>query len=70
MSRTATFNGKTLNARRKNAQWMSFYSTVEEPERYLAVDHATEQAAQRGSWQAAYLKAIWIYRGYAPIVEG
>lgn len=67
MTRTATFAGQTFQASRKNAAWMSFYSTAGNPEGFLTVEHTSEAAARKGSWQSPAMKAQWIYRGFAPV---
>jgi hypothetical protein len=65
--RTAKFQGQDYPAIRKAAKFMSFYSTTENPEAFLIVEHTSENAARKGSWQSAAMKAHWHYRGFAPI---
>jgi hypothetical protein len=48
-------------------QFVSFYSSIDEPFNYLHVEHRSETAAQRGSWQSAAMRAHFIYRGYKRI---
>lgn len=52
---------------RKGAKFVSFYSRTEAPNDFLAVEHTSENAARRGSWQSSAMRKIWIYRGYRAI---
>jgi hypothetical protein len=52
---------------RKGTRFVSFYSTTEAPTAFLQVEHKSETAAQKGSWQSSAMKAIWIYRGYVAV---
>lgn len=49
---------------RKNSKFVSFYSTTENPNHFLRVEHTSETAARKGSWQSAAMRKVWIYRGY------
>jgi len=52
---------------RKNAKFVSFYSRTDAPTEYMTVEHTSENAARKGSWQSSAMKKIWIYRGYRAI---
>jgi hypothetical protein len=62
--RTVSFNGETYRVARKAAKFVSFYKKGDD---ILTVEHTSEKAAQKGSWQSASMKLVWIYQGYATI---
>jgi len=67
--RSAEFNGVTVYAVRMATKFVSLYSKVgDKPEDgYLTVEHRTENAARKGSWQSKEMRKVWVYRGYVAI---
>lgn len=65
----AEFNGQKSEATKTATKFISFYSKIgDKPEDgYLMVEHRSENAARKGSWQSAGMRKIWVYRGYAPV---
>lgn len=53
--------------RRAGTKFVSYYSTTEAPASFLQVEHRSEEAARKGSWQSAAMKAVWHYRGYVAL---
>jgi hypothetical protein len=62
-----TFHGQTFRVIRKGTKFVSFYSKASAPEEFLLVDHRSETQAQKGSWQSASMRNVWIYRGYVAV---
>lgn len=70
-TRSAQFNGFDFEPSRKGTKFISFYSKADDaPEAgYLTVEHRSETAAAKGSWQSASMRNVWLYRGYAAVTE-
>lgn len=67
MTATVNFKGQTFQTTRNGTKFVSFYSTTENQDRYMAVEHRAEGPARKGSWQSPAMKKIWIYRGYVAV---
>lgn len=67
MASTVNFQGQTFTTTRKGTQFVSFYSTTENQDRFMTVEHKAEGPARKGSWQSPAMKNVWIYRGYVAV---